>query len=187
MRHAGVIKEVARKLAPALPVPVHAHWQVLAHLELAPGQIALPAGEQRADDVPHQQHFELLGARHPAVPARPGGKGIKPRDLVVVGEQSKRMAAERVSHHEKGNGVMSHRVHCGRNIVKSPIQVVHLKAAQLGGFGETNAAVIHREGGVALLCGKEREVFVKQLRHTGRARDHQMPTHRACCGVAQGL
>jgi len=69
------------------------------------------------------------------------------------------MATERVPHHEQRNGVIRHSVYRSRNIVKSPIQIVHLKAAQSSRFGEAYAAVVHRQSGVALLCSEECEVL----------------------------
>src|SRR4030095_9940300 len=93
-----IVEVIARVLAPALPLPIEVERDVLAHAQQAPCEVALPPGEQRAEDVPHREDLDAFEGRHPAVPAGAGSERGHRSHPLVLRQEAEGVTTERVAH-----------------------------------------------------------------------------------------
>jgi|GEM_PF-6229647 len=184
-RHFRVIEEVARELAPVLPLAVHAHRQIFAHAKLAPGQAPFPARDDRPYHMPHGQHAQAFQARHPAVPAGADTEQVDTDDLFMVRHQPQRMAAIGMADHVQRRAVgrsekFDHRV----QVQARPVEEAGLETAQGFRCRAADAAVVESQHGVALPRREFGKAAVEALRHAGGAGHQQARLLRTACAIA---
>src|SRR5690606_20120265 len=174
VRHLGIVEIVVRKTAPALPVPIHAQGQIVAHAQQAPGQIALPGNDGRHEHMPEQPYLPSFGQGHPAGPAGTAAEAIAGSQAVMVGQHADGVTTEGVPDPVQWQVFLAEHVHGGGQILLRPVQIAHLETLQLPGTAFDGTTEVDGHDMETTAGGMLGEASIETLGYPGTAGHQQV-------------